>query len=123
MDPIGVIIENVFHCFGGAHRQRTFLNDDFGGGRVFYDLPRCLFPILEIGGFAGALPEGFGRRVDADEDDIRFGNVGVQLRWKKTSSCPASSPPLQTGLVHKLATGPTAMRPNTGGIDITTVIW
>ncbi len=72
-------IEDRVHRLRGADRQSALLDHDLRAARALQDLSGRPLPILQIGRFARPLPEVLGGRVDADEDDVRLGDVRADL--------------------------------------------
>jgi hypothetical protein len=62
--------EDTLHGLSGFHRQGALFHDDLGRLGTLQDLAGGFFPVLQVGGHAGAHPEGLGGGVDADEDDV-----------------------------------------------------
>ncbi len=85
-DAVFPAVQDPFHGERGLHRQGALLDDDLGGFRKLKDLPGGLFPVLEIGGHPGPEPEGFGRRVHADEDDVVLPDPRFDIRAEEEIS-------------------------------------
>ncbi len=72
MQALVVGIQDAFHRRGGADGKRRFFDDNLVRGGDFENFPGGLFPVLQVARLARALSKGLGRRIDRDEDDVRF---------------------------------------------------
>src|SRR5262249_2045764 len=68
-------IEDALHGLGRPYGQRALLDHDLVGSGMLENLPRRPLPVLEVGRFAGTLPVGLRRGVDAHEDDVGLGDT------------------------------------------------
>ncbi|MPN27011.1 hypothetical protein SDC9_174438 [bioreactor metagenome] len=66
--------------FGGTDREGAFFDHDFVAVGMFDNAPGSILKILQVGCLAGPGAKSFGRRVDADENDVgrldRRRNIG-----------------------------------------------
>jgi len=65
---------------GGSDRKGALFHNNLVGCGGFENLPGGFFPVLKIGRHAGPDAEGFGRRVDADEYNVRFPDSLFNIR-------------------------------------------
>ncbi|KAH9402222.1 hypothetical protein TYRP_016277 [Tyrophagus putrescentiae] len=71
--------EDAVDRLGRPHRHRALLHDDLRVGGGGGDQPRDRLEVLQVGRLALAEAEGFGRSVDADEDQLRGGDLRVEV--------------------------------------------
>ena len=79
-------LKNPVNRFRGTNRKRAFFHNDLGGICMFGDQTRTLFPVLEIGGFAGSGAESLRRRIHAHKDDIGVFDSLNDIRGEKEIS-------------------------------------
>ena len=68
----------------GADRQSALFDDNFraGGNSCTISALPVFFRVLEVRGLARPLTERLGGRVHADKDDVRLGDVAIDVGGK-----------------------------------------